>query len=164
MAWRPLQCSKQTQLHHRALCKLQKLWNTIHYTAINRGYKNDFINNHQGKTIYSVVKIKDRFMNFTDIFSTPHNINLSEFNFKRPIVTTQWHCVQTSVYPLPAVTEVTRLISNCTLTDQLPHQPLPKNYISALPVQGTKKILFRFHYIMTTNLVLKLRAPHTFNI
>ena len=49
-----------------------------------------------------------------------------ELNFKRPIVTTHWHCVETSVNPLPAVTVVARLVSNCTLTDWLPHQPPPK--------------------------------------
>jgi len=30
-----LQCSKQTHFHHRALCKLQKLWNSIHCTTRN---------------------------------------------------------------------------------------------------------------------------------
>jgi hypothetical protein len=31
-----LQYSKQTHFHHRAFCKLQKLWNIIHCTAMNK--------------------------------------------------------------------------------------------------------------------------------
>ena len=34
--------------------------------------------------------------------------------------------METSVYPLPAITVVARLISNCTLTYRLPHQPVPQ--------------------------------------
>ena len=34
--------------------------------------------------------------------------------------------METSVNPLPAVTVVARLISNCTVTDRLPRQPLPQ--------------------------------------
>jgi hypothetical protein len=33
-----LQCYKQTHFHHRAFCRLQKLWNIIHCTAINKSY------------------------------------------------------------------------------------------------------------------------------
>jgi hypothetical protein len=60
------------------------------------------------------------------IFLSTCKINIEELNFKRPIATTEWHCVQTSDYPLPAVAEVSRLISNCTLNERLPHQPLPQ--------------------------------------
>jgi len=43
-------------------------------------------------------------MRFVDIFLSIHKINVSELNLKRPNVTTQCHCVQTSVYPLTTVT------------------------------------------------------------
>ena len=101
-----LQCSKQTHFHHRTFCKLQKWWNIIHCTTINISYKNDFVNNHQEITIDSAVKIKDRFMSFPGIFHSPHNVNISQLNFKRPTVTTQWHCVQTSVYSDPVYRQV----------------------------------------------------------
>jgi hypothetical protein len=84
--------------------------------------------------------------------STP-NINVLELNCKRPIVTRQWHCAQTSVYPLTAVTEVAKLISKCTLTDRLPQKPLPELQF-CLTMQGAKSIIFRFHHLMTSNLVL----------
>jgi len=121
-----LQYSKQTHFNHRTFCKLQKLWNIIHCTVINTRYKNDFVTNHQDITLDSAVKIKDMFVNFADIFLPTHHIHISKLNFKRPIVTTQWHCVQTSVYTLPTTTGVVRLILNCKLTDRLPHEPLPR--------------------------------------
>jgi hypothetical protein len=36
-------------------------------------------------------------------FLSTRKFNVSELNFKRPIVTTQWHCLQTSVYALTAI-------------------------------------------------------------
>jgi hypothetical protein len=88
-------------------------------------------------------------MRFADIFLSTRHIKVSELNFKRPIVTRKWHCVQTSVYTLPAVTEVARLIPNWAITDRVSHQPLP-NYNSFLPVQGAKSFLFLFlhHFII----------------
>ena len=65
-------------------------------------------------------------MTFADILLSTLHINLSKLNFKIPTVTTQRHSVQTSVYTLTAITEVARLISNCTLTDRLPQQQLPR--------------------------------------
>jgi hypothetical protein len=56
-------------------------------------------------------------------------------------------------YPLTAVTEVARLISNCTLTEPLPHHKQP-NLNCAFPIKGAKSILFRFHHLMTSTLVL----------
>jgi hypothetical protein len=71
-------------------------------------------------------------MSFADTFVSNRKINVLELNFKRPIVTTQWHCVQKSVYPLTAVTEVARLISNSTLTDRLSHKTLPQLQYSVI--------------------------------
>jgi len=72
------------------------------------------------KTQDSTVTIMDPYMRFADIFLSTCHIHILELDFKRPTVTSQWHCVQTSVYPFTAVTGVERLISNCTLTDPPP--------------------------------------------
>jgi len=125
----PLQYSKQTHFHHTALCKLQEWWNTIKFTAKHRRLKNNFINNHQYKTHETDVRIKDRCWRFADKFLFTPSINVPELNFKRPIVTSQWHCVQTSVYPFPTVTEVSRLINIQLYVDwstDTPIAPPPK--------------------------------------
>ena len=83
------------------------------------------------KTQDSTVKIKDPYMRFADIFLSTRHINILELNFKRPTVTSQWHCVQTSVYTLPAVTEVASYYRTAHwLTDS--HTNVYSNYSSAL--------------------------------
>jgi len=42
-------------------------------------------------------------MLFAVIFLSYCRINLSELNYKRQVVTTQWHCVQTSIFTLTAL-------------------------------------------------------------
>jgi hypothetical protein len=63
-------------------------------------------------------------MMFADIFISSLNINISELELKDRFLLRSISCVQTSVYPLSAVTEVAGLILKCTLTDGPPHQLL----------------------------------------
>jgi hypothetical protein len=86
-------------------------------------------------------------------FSISWHFDLSYWNFQWPIVRTQWHSVQTSVYLLTAVTEVARLLSNCTFLIDC-HNYRSRNYNSALPIQGTKYTLFLFRHLKTSILVL----------
>jgi hypothetical protein len=91
------------------------------------GHKHKIENNLKKTTKtkhMTAAKMKTCYMIIDYIFLSTPLINISQLNFKRPIVTTQWHCVQKSVYPLTAVTDLARLISKCTLTDRLPHQQL----------------------------------------
>jgi hypothetical protein len=119
-----LQYSKRTHFHHRAFCKLMVKFDSLY--SNKHKILNNSVYNHQCKTHYSAVKIKDRYMKFTDIFLCTRHINLHELKFEILIAATQWHCEQSSFYSLPAVTQVASLISNCTLSDTLPHKPLPK--------------------------------------
>ena len=96
----------------------------IYFTAIYVRNLPNFVNNQRYRTHYTALKFKDRYMSCTGIFLSTCKINLLELNFKRCIVTTEWQCVQISVYPITAVTEVARIISICKLTDTLPHQTL----------------------------------------
>ena len=80
-------------------------------------------------------------------------VNLSQLNFKIPTVTKQWQCVQTSVYPLTAVTEVARLILKCTLTDRPPNQPLPELQF-CLTYLVRKEYSVSCRHLITPNLVL----------
>ena len=111
----PLQCSKQSHYLHRALCELEKWWNKINCTDIKIRYNNDFINNHQYQTHDSVLKIN---VILAVIFLSTCKINVSELNFKRPIVTTQWHCVQTSVYLLPALFQISFIQRSMSLIEE----------------------------------------------
>jgi len=59
----------------------------------------------------SAVKIKERFVSFADMFRSTRNIYVSKLNLEDRFLRRSATCVQTSVYLLPAVTEVERLIS-----------------------------------------------------
>jgi hypothetical protein len=88
-------------------------------THISR-YKNNVRHKNQDKTLDSAIKIQACKWDLL----APRHINVSQLNLKVRLLRRSDKCVETSVYTLTAVTEVTMLISNCTLTDNLPYQQL----------------------------------------
>ena len=101
----------------------------------------------------AAVKIKGRYMRFVDCCLLTQKFNTLELNFFNWFLQRSDACVETSVYPQTALTDVARLISNCTLTDRLPHQTLPQLKFQLI-IPGRKECtVFRFHPLMTWNLV-----------
>jgi hypothetical protein len=63
-------------------------------------------------------------MRFADIFTSNRKINIPELELKDRFLRRSDKCVETSVYPPSAVTEVVSLILKLTLTDRPQHQTL----------------------------------------
>jgi len=104
-----LQRSKQRHIHHRALCKLRKLWNAINCTGLQTKYKINFRNNQQTQTHNTAFKFKEF---LTVIYQTQQKCKDRFFDRLPPGCS-------------PTVTEVPKLKSNCTLTDQFTHEMIP---------------------------------------
>jgi hypothetical protein len=80
-------------------------------------------------------------------------INILELNFKNWLLIRRGTCLQISVYSLPALMEVARLVSNWTLTDRLSNQTLPQQQFY-FNNSGWKKCFILFHYLIITILVI----------
>ena len=103
----------------------------------------------------SVEKSKPGTWDLLTFFYLLAKLKNSNYILKERILRRIVTCVEASVYCLPEVTEVAKLISNCTLTDIIPHQKLPNNN-SVLTIQVANCIVIPFHHLMTSNYVLCL--------